>query len=112
MHILLGQMLLNGEEVETFWAFDFDSCVRFSWSHCSGVVLGCVCFAHCSKIQKSMQKGFKNKVKRFVIVWQKTKLFTVFFVLGQTGGQIEAAHQQYSVGKERQSPSRLGQTFA
>ena len=45
-----------GEEVETFWAFDFDSCVRFSWSHCSGVVLGCDCFAaHCSKIRKSVQ---------------------------------------------------------
>ena len=47
MHILLGQMLLNGEEVETFWAFDFDSCVRFSWSHCSALmVVGLSMFLH------------------------------------------------------------------
>ena len=63
-HSLRAEMLLkNGEEVETFWAFDFDSCVRFSWSHCSGVVLGCVCFAHCSKIRKSVQfRGVAPKV--------------------------------------------------
>ena len=46
MHILLGQMLLNGEEVETFWAFDFDSCVRFSWSHCSAVMVGLSMLLH------------------------------------------------------------------
>ena len=47
-HSLRAEMLLkNGEEVETFWAFDFDSCVRFSWSHCSALmVVGLSMFLH------------------------------------------------------------------
>ena len=46
-HSLRAEMLLkNGEEVETFWAFDFDSCVRFSWSHCSALMVGLSMFLH------------------------------------------------------------------
>ena len=46
-HSLRAEMLLkNGEEVETFWAFDFDSCVRFSWSHCFAVMVGLSMLLH------------------------------------------------------------------
>ena len=72
MHILLGQMLYLNGEVETFWAFDFDSCVRFSWSHCSGGG-GAVCALHIAlKSEKVCNLGelpLKSKINGFFIIF-------------------------------------------